>query len=174
VTFEQKLSRALHPKRSAVRKRRKGGARRGPWRSEAKRRFVAGMLCFNCHKSGCQAAHLHTNGMSSKCSDELLLNFCPDCHDQYDGRAKLPNGQFGGHKAFEKYHGFKPGDLKEYALGLHSAWLATTGQLDEPEPECYCIPVAADEWDARYCAAHNQPREYAVYTGEANGDPCPF
>jgi hypothetical protein len=108
-----------------IKKRR--GARRGPWRSESKRRWIAGLPCIICYSPDTQAAHTSHNGMSSKGPDTDLVPLCcinSDHHGQYDGRKKLPNGRV-GRAAFELFYGVWMGVA---AKGYHQRWLAETGQ----------------------------------------------
>lgn len=101
-------------------RRRKGGARRGPWRSESKRRFIGGLPCLITGKAS-QCSHVVNNGMRSKGSDEFTVPLSPEMHDQLDGRAKLPDGTV-GKIAFVTYYDI---DLLDAAKQLHERWLKT-------------------------------------------------
>jgi hypothetical protein len=104
--------------------KKKRGVRRGPWRNEKKRRWVAGLPCLITGRAA-QCAHVTHNGMSSKGSDEFTVPLAPEVHDQLDGRVKLPNGDYGnrvvdGTRAFERFYGV---DLLERAIQLHLDWM---------------------------------------------------
>lgn len=53
---------------------------------------------------GCDACHTENGGMRMKGPDSSCAPLCREHHDQYDGRAKLPNGKV-GRVEFERYYG---------------------------------------------------------------------
>lgn len=70
------------------------------------------------------AAHTSNNGMRSKGPDSGCAPLCLLHHDQYDGRAKLPNGEFGGHANFERFYGL---DMKCEAAAHFAVFLIDSG-----------------------------------------------
>lgn len=109
----------LKAKRTPVRKRRPGPARKGPMRSEAYRRWVSRFRCCVCNplsldmgeccEGNSQAAHAERNGMSSKGPDSSCVPLCVAHHNWYDGRSRASVLRF------EKL------DLKEIAARFY-AW----------------------------------------------------
>ena len=74
--------------RTPIPKRRR--ARRGPWRSEAYRRWIASQPCMICGNPETQAAHTERGGMSMKGSDASCVPLCVRHHLEFDG--KIRNG----------------------------------------------------------------------------------
>ncbi len=113
--------------------------RRGPVRSVEYREWLRYRACVVClaqnSEAGrmfinkvashgvCQACHTENNGMGSKGPDSGCVPMCggvgtADHHGQYDGRTRLPNGDF-GKKAFEAYYRV---DLKAEAAAHWAVW----------------------------------------------------
>ena len=68
-------------KRSPVRKRRTGPARRGTVRDVAYLRWVRGLSCAICGLTrGIEAAHVGERGLGQKCSDRETLPLCAEHH----------------------------------------------------------------------------------------------
>jgi hypothetical protein len=159
-TFEQKLFNSLRPSRGPVRKRRKGGARRGRVVDTAYLAWMAQQPPMV--GSGPVTVH-HVRRFGEPKDDRRTVPLPAEYHMHDFG----PNAiERIGKAAFQELLGV---DLETAIVVYNDAY-----ERETREPECCCIPVAADEWDARYCQAHNQPREYATYTGVPNGDTCPF
>lgn len=127
--------RAQIKRTTAPRKSRK--ARRGPWRSEKYRRWIADHCCLICGYPETQAAHTVNNGMSSKGPDSSCVPLCPTHHQEYDRNRA----------AFEIKHGNF--DMQWYAVELFAQWR----QSPKPEPECACLCVG-DQADASGCEVH--------------------
>lgn len=128
-------------RRKRVQNRRQRGKpvlakiRRGPVRSIAYREWLRDRKCVICLSlqqfyterivtgGTSQACHTENNGMGSKGPDSGCVPMCggvgtADHHGQYDGRTRLPNGDF-GKKAFEAYYRV---DLKAEAAAHWAVW----------------------------------------------------
>lgn len=114
------------PRTTRPNRKRPGPPRRGPWRSEAYRRWVASHPCIISGEPA-QAAHVTHNGMSSKGPDSEIVPLAPIYHDELDGRRKLPNGER-GKAAFEKYYRV---NLLEIAGGFYREWREEQGIADQ-------------------------------------------
>lgn len=101
-----------------------------PWRSPAKRKWIAKQPCCNCGGRDVQCAHLRNEGLGQKCSDEFTVPLCIRCHDQFDGRRRFPSGQFSNHAAFETYFILK---LSEIACDFHEMWMKETKRTKKLE-----------------------------------------
>lgn len=71
------------------------------------------------HHLFCDPCHTKNGGMSMKGPDSGCAPLCRVHHDQYDGRAKLPNGEV-GKVAFEAYYGL---DMKAVAAKWYKMYL---------------------------------------------------
>lgn len=119
-------------RRSSKPPRKRRGVRRGPPRSEQFRRWVGTLPCLVCGNPETQAAHTEHGGTSMKGSDFSCVPLCctkQNCHGQFDGRVKMPNGEYGNGKSdgwtrFERFYGV---DLKSRAEGLYGVWLLKHG-----------------------------------------------
>lgn len=131
-----------------VRKRR--ATRRGPWRCEKYRRWIASMECAICGDERTQESHTVNNGRSSKGPDSSCVPLCVKHHDELDGRTKMPYGYVRG--AFEALYGV---DLAEIAASLFAVWQARNNS----EPPCEC-EMSGDQADARNCDLHNPSSKY--------------
>lgn len=123
-------------KRSRPKKKRTG-LRRGPWRNEAKRRFIASLPCIITGRAA-QCCHVTKNGTSSKGSDEFTVPLCPELHDQLDGRKKLPNGEYGNKRMPDgryRFEHFYRVDLIARAIALHLDFMEETkhGNFNRPD-----------------------------------------
>ena len=100
-------------------RKRRPGARRGPWRSEQYRRWIAARPCLICGKEPTQAAHTENNGLSSKGSDASYVPLCPHCHDVYDSRVPITP---------EMALGMEQMDWAGIAAALYHLWKHETGR----------------------------------------------
>ena len=117
--------------RLAVKSKRTGKPRRGPWRSPAFRAYVRIHPCVACQKlcGNCgakcvgvgrcvgvpvDACHTENNGMSSKGPDSSCAPGCRKHHREFDA----------GRKAFEAKYGV---DMKAVSVELFASWCAETG-----------------------------------------------
>src|SRR5690242_14177889 len=104
--------------------RRRATLRRGPMRCPEYRAWLREegfcAVCWPKHspRTGsmlkpcidtCDPCHTENGGMRMKGPDSGCAPLCRVHHDQYDGRAKLPNGEV-GRAAFEAYYGVKMAD----------------------------------------------------------------
>lgn len=105
-------------RRTRVKKSR--GVRRGPWRSEKFRRWIASHGCCVCMRPS-QAAHTELGGMSQKGSDASCVPLCPRHHDELDGR--IPGAH--GLGAFDLQYGV---NLPGIAAAMFDLWKRTTGK----------------------------------------------
>lgn len=138
------MIRQRNPIKRTVAPRKSRGVRRGPWRSEKYRRWIAGHACIVCGHPETQAAHTERNGMSSKGSDASCVPLCVDHHNHLDGRTH-PWGTGGplGRLGFQDFYGI---NLASEAADLYREW-------SKPEPECNCYCVG-DQADASACGLH--------------------
>jgi hypothetical protein len=73
-------------------------------------------------------AHTVNNGMRSKGPDSSCVPLCRGHHDQFDGRAKLPNGEFGGHANFATFFGI---DMTREAAAHFAVFLLDSVTADK-------------------------------------------
>lgn len=81
-------------------KRRRGPARRGPWRCEEYLDFVRAKPCCVCGRPGPSEAH-HWGGKGSrgtgqKCSDAMTAPLCRPHHQQWHDRGSFSRFRFQG------------------------------------------------------------------------------
>ncbi len=84
--------------------------------------------CEVCHSTWgswpwatCDPCHTENGGMHMKGPDSGCAPLCRTHHDQYDGRAKLPNGEV-GKRAFEAHYGI---DMRAVAAKWYKQYLET-------------------------------------------------
>jgi hypothetical protein len=61
-----------------------------------------------------------------KCGDEWTVPLTPALHDELDGRAKLPNGEYGNRRMEDgryRFEHFYQVDLIEEAIQRHLDWM---------------------------------------------------
>lgn len=116
-------------------KRKRSNPRRGPLRSAAYRRWLNDRPCVACLKlqklpmpAFSHAAHTANNGMRSKGPDSSCAPLCgdpctPDHHGEYDGRKRLPDGEY-GRRAFEAFYGV---DMEREAANHWAVFQLTEG-----------------------------------------------
>ncbi len=73
------------------------------------------------HYLECDPCHTENGGMRMKGPDSGCAPLCRTHHDQYDGRAKLPNGEV-GKRAFEAHYGL---DMRDVAAKWYKLYLET-------------------------------------------------
>ncbi len=96
------------------------------------RRFGLCDVCPSCtivkalqrYYEECDPCHTENGGMSMKGPDSGCAPLCRTHHDQYDGRAKLPNGEV-GKRAFEAYYGL---DMRAVAAKWYKLYLEQYGK----------------------------------------------
>lgn len=120
ITRRKSIARSMKPI-----PRRRAKPRRGPLRCLEYLKFLkkdgfCSVCWFNQRPLGYQGdpfnniidpAHTENGGRSMKGPDSSCAPLCRVHHDQYDGRAKLPNGEV-GHSAFDRYYAV---DMKKVA-----------------------------------------------------------